>query len=304
MSQKITFVCARFHNGGIDAMLIDPYSENWLEHLVPSSHSESASDPVYLLVDGVFLPGLHRLIKGLLAASQSPSLLFETLPGCSEQVQDVSPFLFQYEPANAQLEALLAKCSGWPMISAIKTRETQAELSERLVSWCVVEVDHQRFNLRFPDTRRLSSIFNALTDKQRAEFSGPASQWKYIDRNGAWGELVVPGTPSAVTACARLDNQQFAELVSASEVDEVITLLQDRGVHATGLHSHHYATVDIALRVANEANLDPMSKLSWCEEWLAGGASLHQVHAARQLASWMSKALSSEAPDPHSKETR
>jgi hypothetical protein len=88
---------------------------------------------------------------------------------------------------------LLDKCSGWPMMCAIETPESQAELAARLAAWCVVEVDDQRFNFRFPDTRRLPAIFDALTPTQRAEFAGPR-------------DAVVlhrPGRPMARTVGAR-----------------------------------------------------------------------------------------------------
>ena len=71
----------------------------------------------------------------------------------------------------------------------------------------------------------MPAIFDALTPVQRAEFAGPATRWSYIDRAGGWRELAVTGTPSAIADRPRLDNQQFANLVSDSEADEDISML-------------------------------------------------------------------------------
>jgi hypothetical protein len=201
-------------------MLVDPYDKRWLERL---------TDATYLLCDGVFLPGLHRRIQAVLPSTDAPSLLFDDLPCCSDSTRDVSPFLIRYAHANSRLRSLLEKCSGWPMICAIETAESQAELTERLAAWCVVEVDDQRFNFRFPDTRRLPAIFGALSVEQRAAFAGPATRWSYIDRSGKWQDLAMPDTPCTIAERPRWDDHQFAKLVSDSEADEVISILAYRG---------------------------------------------------------------------------
>lgn len=278
-------------------MLIDPYHESWLDRLNRPDATPRA-ESLYLLVDGVFIPGLHRLLQAALPHAQAPTLLFEKIPGCTDETRDVSPFLFSFEASNSRLEALLVRCSGWPMISAIETRECQAELTERLAAWCVVGVDEQRFNFRFPDTRRLPTIFEVLTARQRAEFAGPASRWSYIDRNGSWGELALSGTAGAIADQPELDDQQFARLVSASEVDEVSTVLEYRGCHLSGLHSQWYATLSLALCAANNINLDAILKLSWCESCLRDGLSRDEFQARAQLAQWMSLVSSAEQSTP------
>jgi hypothetical protein len=270
MSEEISRCRARFHDGGIDLMLTDPYNERWLNRLNVSTESTQADNCLYLLVDGVFVPGLHRLIKAALPYSGPPTLLFEALPGCNDKTRDVSPFLIRYHGSNAELNALLGKCSGFPMISAIETVERQADLTERLAAWCVVRVDGHHYNFRFPDTRRLPGIFDALMPQQRSELTGPATRWSYMDRSGLWKELAISGTPNAIAEQPTLNEQQFAELVSDSEVDEVIAMLQYRGLGAV-LHSQCYSIVSLALSVAIRSNLDMTSKLSWCESCLLDG---------------------------------
>lgn len=276
-------------------MLIDPYHEHWLERLVAPDGGTTQTGATFLLIDDVFVPGLHRRIKAVMPSTDAPSLLFECLPGCSDRTRDVSPFLFRYQPSNSGLRALLGKCSGWPMVCAIETAESQAELTERLAAWCVVEVDGQRFNFRFPDTRRLPAIFEALSADQRAAFAGPATSWSYIDRSGKWQEIAVPGTPCAKADRPRLDDEQFAKLVNDSEADEVISILTYRG-YQVGLNSHDYATVSLALRVSRTACMNTASKIAWCESCLADGQSRDERYLAARLPQWM--ATTSRESDP------
>lgn len=267
-------------------MLIDPYDECWLDQL---------TDATFLLIDGVFVAGLHRRIKAVMPATEAPSLLFEGLPSCSDGTRDVSPFLVRYQPSNSRMRSLLEKCSGWPMICAIETAESQAELTERLAAWCVVEVDDQRFNFRFPDTRRLPTIFGALSGEQRAALAGPATRWSYIDRSGKWQDLAVTGTPCAIAVRPRLDDQQFAKLVSDSEADEVISILASRG-YALVSHSQDYATVSLALRVSRTVCMDTVSKVGWCESCLVDGQARDADHLAERLPQWI--ATNFAEPDP------
>jgi hypothetical protein len=268
-------------------MLIDRYDAHWLDRFDAAEGGAAEVGSTYLLIDGVFVPGLQRLVKATLPSSQPPSLLFETLPACSDSTRDVSPFLVQYQASNQRLRSSLEKCSGWPMVCAIETAESQAELADRLAAWCVVEVDDQRFNFRFPDTRRLPAIFDALTPVQRSGFAGPATRWSYIDRAGSWRELAVTGTPGPIADRPRLNDQQFANLVSDSEVDEVIAMLDYRGQKKVGSSSQHHATVSLALRVARKANLDAQSKVAWCESCLADGVSHDDTELAERLPHWI-----------------
>jgi hypothetical protein len=225
--------------------------------------------------------------------ADAPRLLFEELPGCNDKTRDVSPFLVRYHGTNPALNALLGKCSGFPMVSAIETIESQPELAARLAAWSVVQVDGQHFNFRFPDTRRLQGIFDALTSKQRSEFAGPATRWSYVDRSGVWQELPVNGMPGPIAAQPELDDQQFAVLVADSEADEVIAMLQYRG-HVTGQHSRCYSSVSRALKIARRSALDLTSKVSWCERCLLDGLDEGDTQAAMQLAQWASLASSAE----------
>lgn len=252
-------------------MLIAPYTDGWLARCdTLAREAAQANARLYLLLDSVFLPGLHRKLAGL-----SPALLFESLPGCTDATRDVSPLLLAYPgPGMSMAEASwLQRCSGWPMLSAIATRESQAELAARLAAWCIVEADGQRFNFRFPDTRRLPAIHAALTPVQQAQLAGPAVGWSYMARNGNWRQLPLPGLDSALAERpVALSEQQFASLVSDSEADEILAMLHERGHdHSQDRHGA-YLLVAQALAAIEGEPLDTYDKADWCERWLRRGA--------------------------------
>jgi hypothetical protein len=174
------------------------------------------------------------------------------------------------------------------MMSAITTIENQDELTKRLSAWCVIENDKQRFNFRFPDTRRLPTIFDTLTLRQRGSLAGPAINWSYVDRDGKWKELALPVTYGAIADRPRLDDDQFAAMVNDSEVDEAIDLLQNNGPLPEGLRSEQYATVNNALRLAREKNVDPDLHLEWCDFCLKNIVRSGENNGASMLAAWRS----------------
>jgi hypothetical protein len=243
-------------------MLTAPCAAGWLEHLATLAHQAmQANTQPYLLIDGAFLPGLRRKLAAL-----SPTLLFESLPGCNDNTRDVSPLLLAYTPAAVRW---LERTSGWPMLSVIATRESQRQLADRLAAWCIVEADGQRFNFRFPDTRRLPAIFAALTSGQQAQMTGPAASWSYIARDGNWRQLALPGIDSAIAERPTvLTGAQFASLVADSEADEVLSLLSGRGHE----HAHDpyraYCIVTQALATIPDAHSDVFGKVDWCARHL------------------------------------
>ncbi|NHQ91343.1 DUF4123 domain-containing protein [Janthinobacterium lividum] len=257
-------------------MLIAPYADGWQAHLDTLAREATQGQArLYLLLDGAFLPELHRKLAAL-----SPSLLFEALPGCTDATRDVSPLLLAYSaPFSAPPEApWLARCSGWPMLSAIATRESQAELASRLAAWCIIEADGQRFNFRFPDTRRLPAIHAALTPEQQAQLAGPAFSWSYIARDGHWRQLPVLRQDSAhAERPVVLSEQQFASLVTDSEADEILAMLHERGHdHRQDRHGAYLLVAQALAAIAGEP-LDTYDKADWCERWLRRGASAEAV---------------------------
>ncbi|MGO4476505.1 DUF4123 domain-containing protein [Massilia sp. 2TAF26] len=258
-------------------MLIDAFTEDWIDILIRRASQLPASRKMYLLLDGAFVPGLHRRLP-----KESKALLFDALPGCSEEAEDVSPFLTAFVPDDRFLKRFLGRCNRWPMVSAIETSETLEQLADRLGGWCLVESDGQRFNFRFPDTRRLSAILKALSPVQCAQITGPAVCWSYIDRTGCWCDLVLPGCDTDIAVQAELDQHQFAFLVMDSAADEILVMLANRGHKVFEHPSRSHALVTSALHAVHTTQLLDSALLDWCE-WLWRQRRLHDVSDMRSV---------------------
>jgi hypothetical protein len=262
-------------------MLIDAFAQDWLDDLDARAEQIAPSHLLYLLLDGAFVPGLHKM----LALDRKVSL-FESLPGCTEQAVDVSPFLTPFHPADKTLRSLLRRCSRWPMVSVIGTPEPLEQLAARLSAWCVVEADGQRFNFRFPDTRRLPAIFSTLNPKQRALFAGPAQRWSYMGRDGHWCELQVESSGTEIAADPILDEHQFAILVGDSEADELMVLLGDRGHEVLRHPFRSHALLSSALRAARIAELTDDELPGWSEWFWQKDQLCEEPAVAAMLQTW------------------
>lgn len=267
-------------------MMIDAYVPSLLAELPRRAAQAMPGQQLYLLIDGVFLPGFHRRI-GAVVPHNALALLFDVLPGSTEQVLAVSPFLVRYSADLPRLHVLLEQCSGWPMLSVIQTTETLHQLKTRLAVWCVIQADGQRFNFRFPDTRRLPGIFQALSEEQRAQMAGPATRWSYVDRSGQWQELAVTGKALAAPGDKpELAMQQFGAMVSDSEPDEMLLRLSDRGRNWEFSLSQQHAVVLQALAIADSAGLETDLRLEWCEACLDDASQAAHQLSGERLARW------------------
>jgi hypothetical protein len=283
-------------------MLIDPFMPDWQDCLVRQQLELAAGRRLFLLLDGAFRPNFYREVKKALTAPDDVALLFEQLPGCTDNTRSVSPFLVPHSGASFLMTLALKKCSGWPMVSAIETTETMAELNKRLAAWCVIENDGQRFNFRFPDTRRLPAIFDCLSIPQRSSLAGPAARWSYIGRTGAWNELPIsPGT-SDVAEEPTLDDTQFAAMVRDSEVDETIVLMRHRDPLPAQLPSEIYSKVRDALCSAALAKLDQELHVDWCRYCLDNAVLPVGQDCIKAALAWHETRLSNIGSDDESTE--
>ncbi|MCX7279793.1 MAG: DUF4123 domain-containing protein [Burkholderiales bacterium] len=280
-------------------MLIDAFAATWLETLDKWAESLPIKENLYLLLDTAFVVGMHRPLAMSVAQTEVPRLLFESLPGCSEAVRDVSPLLLRYSgqsSKNLQLQKVLLRCNGWPMVHAIRTPENLQTLGQRLEQWCVVDADGQRFNFRYPDTRRLPGIFANLSIEQRGHFVGPASAWHIVGRNGRWQQLPgVPHVPPKKALDTRLTAAQFGAMVADGEADGILTILADRGGLWQQLHSASYDTVAQALHAADrhphqpntQAPMDEGIRVDWCEACLNDPRLLQSGDSLENLQHWL-----------------
>ncbi|MFC0253258.1 DUF4123 domain-containing protein [Massilia consociata] len=242
-------------------MLIDKFDSQCLDKLYQRATGLLAEHYLYLLVDGAFVCGLHRSI-----GEQEKRIFFEALPSCNDDTRDVSPFLINFDPQNSKLRRLLEKCSGWPMLSVIETPETLDQVAERLSAWCVVDIDRERFNFRFADTRRLPAIGRILTPGQRSNFMGRTQRWDYVGRDGAWQALAVDSRMGLAKSTRGLDAAQFASLVADGRVDELLALLAYRGQKLSMSPSAQFAAVGAAIAEVEKLGLDDIDS---AEEILA-----------------------------------
>lgn len=273
-------------------MLTDPFADDWLDVLQQRFRERPAGHALHVLIDGAFVPGLHRHI-----AAGRKKLLFEGLPASGPDTLDVSPFVLLFDPGDRTLRAVLRRCQGWPMVSVIETPEPWQDLAARLAAWCIVEVDGQRFNFRFADTRRLPAIVRTLDKARCGQFAGPAVSWSYIGREGRWQKLALDGSGSPIVSDPQLDDAQFAALVEDSRADEVLAKLDAHPKRSAHRPSQAHALISSALARALEAGISDSGLIAWCGWLLAHSGRDDKTDIARLFTAWKAHALSMEAAD-------
>ncbi len=235
-------------------MLIDAYTPDWLNEL-------QASGPDYILLDGAFIPGIHKRF------GQEVIFLFEHLPGWRDAVRDISPFIFRFDATNLAHKQALNGCSGWPMISAIRTSDSLKALAQHLSRWCVVQAGGQHINLRFPDTRRLPDIYRVLNEEQRADMFGPAERCSYMGRDGVWRHIALDGKAPPSPVEPKLSDAQFEELIASSEGDSMLAQLERRSATNSSIsRSAQYSAVCAAIALGKAQKLERHDMLDLCEQ--------------------------------------
>jgi len=262
-------------------MLIAPFMAGWMDELCARAQALAAGQRLHLLIDGAFVPGLHRGIH-----PDRKVMLFAALPGCSDEVLDLSSFLMPFDPDDPCARRILQRCSGWPMVSVIQTHEDLKRLAARMAAWTVVEADGQRFHLRFADTRRIPAIVQALEPGQRAQFLGPATSWACITRSGVWQEIRLDGADTDIAASPSLDARQFGLLIEDSRIDEMLALFMQRHPGPSMPALQRYDVLLLALQVAKKEGLTEPAMLDWCEfAWREDKAKTGSTLASR-FAQW------------------
>lgn len=259
-------------------MLIDCFADDWLAALEARAGALETPDALYLLIDGAFVEGVHRMVP-----DKAKVCLFGLLPGADEQTMDVSPFLTQYSPS---VHSLLECCNRWPMVSAIETPEPMERLAERLAAWCVVEVDQQRFHFRFADTRRLPTIYKSLHPAQRSSFSGPAKGWSYVARDGSWRSLPIDTRDVDIARKAGLDERQFSMLVEDGDADVMMATMSRGGLDVYRHPSRSHALVLSALQIARDESLSGTELAAWCEWFWKNDQLSGQAKVVPSVDTW------------------
>ncbi|WP_137174889.1 DUF4123 domain-containing protein [Massilia sp. HP4] len=262
-------------------MLIEPFKAGWMDGLCVRARELPTGQQLHLLIDGAFVPGLHRGIH-----PDRKGMLFSSLPGCSDEALDLSSFVTPFDLEDSTVQRMLHRCSGWPMVSVIQTHEDVRQLAARMAAWTVIEAEGQRFHLRFADTRRIPAIVHVLDQGQRAQLLGPATSWACIARDGAWQEIRLDGADADLAASPSLDARQFGLLVEDSRIDEMLALFMQRHMGPLAPALQGFEVLSLALQVAEKERLTEQAMLDWCEFlWREGQAETASTSVVR-FASW------------------
>jgi Domain of unknown function (DUF4123) len=258
---------------------VDPWGQGWWTHLMAVHEAKREGEQLHVLIDSAFCPGLHRRMKRIDA---HVACLFDGNPGDPDALREVSPLLWTFDPSRTDVQLLLAECSGAPMLSTIVSTEPQSSLARRLQPWCVIAVDGQWLNCRFPDTRRLPGIHAALTPAQRGHMTGLATAWHLLARDGQWAALDL--VPQALPALeeVHLEARQFSHIMDDAAADEILFTFNMQGQHQGPKHSVRHAQVTQALKVAHLQGLDSGQHVAWCSHWLGQAAHTPDTGASAE----------------------
>jgi hypothetical protein len=114
-----------------------------------------------------------------------------------------------------------------------------------------------------------------------------------VTRAGGWDELAADASAGDIAMDPELDSRQFAALVDDSRIDELLSLLRDRGHDVYGHPSRSHALLAEALGAAAKTELDDREVLGWCE-WFWRRDQLSCDDAAQALAAWHKKSILEE----------
>lgn len=271
-------------------MLIDTFAPDWIQQLDEEYKARIDGAAIHLLIDGAFVPGLHKRIID----NKDVYMIYRGLPGFDEATRNVSPFVVPYMPQDRKLHTLLEECDGWPMVSAITTTENAEDLARRLAAWCVIESSGQHLNFRFPDTRRLPDVLAVLTSGQLAELTGPASAWSYIGRTGEWIKVTLRPSLTTLAVCPKLNEIQFASLIDRGDVDAVLARVRSIGCKPKlDIRSLQYSVVEASMAIAEKNQLKG-ERLFWYRYCLESAISSDGEIVEALFMDWVAKELAIE----------
>lgn len=147
-----------------------------------------------------------------------------------EGLHKAAPILVPIDPINDQafLTRLLRHSYDRPMISFLGSR---IGLNKLCVSWeglhWITAVDQQRMLLRLADTRVLAELPTIFKQAQWAALSASIVEWKIVNREGSLSPLALSPEDATTVDKIHLEHQQLADLLSAAEPDNILSLIVD-----------------------------------------------------------------------------
>jgi hypothetical protein len=235
------------------------WQHTWQMHLA-ELQSQFPQARIYALIEGVMNETCYPFLQ---RSGQLPfHALYSNTPSADQETLCISPLLVEYkESARHIWKSLLKKTDGLPALSLIVTPESLAQLAERLTPWCIVDAAGQTLALSFADTRILPELFKVLNREQLAQICGPTVQWQYLTRTAEWQALPLPdmATPHpASTQAVSLNDEQCAQLMTASEADNVLFQLRRSASNLVDCHTpaRAHELVQYWLNCANHAQME------------------------------------------------
>lgn len=275
--------------------LIGSHAPGWLDDFegqIAILREQWPDAATFALFDCAFSERCHTEIK---RSRLDARCLFDLSTNPSPELQAVSPTLVPLmRAAAASWREAASHTDGYPMLSVIVTPESLDELAQRLHPWCIVKADGEPYVFRFPDTRRLPGVVDALTPEQHAAFFGPAHAWLVRTRSANWARLPLPKSPLPPAEEVNLSAEQYAQLMDDAEADEIIANLH---VHEPALIRQYepaeaYERVAHALKRADFYGIEQTDRAQWCRLLVQQPMLEQMPEAAPILATLMSRTSS------------
>lgn len=192
---------------------------------------------IILIVDQAALAN-DRAFQQFIRNKTAVNLLHETaaaLDGASPLVIDITGLAGNDDGAftfGVLLEAARWACGVSVVVTHLPFHEAVRELRMRAD---VMLPDDLEVVLRYFDTRILPVLLDVLEPGQRAAFTGMASAWLYLDRDGNWCTvaMVLQQPQEELTLPLHLSSLQQDALIDAGECDAVLN--QMRRMHSDEL---------------------------------------------------------------------
>lgn len=184
----------------------------------------------YAVVDSAQRPHFNERLAGFGARYCS---LFD---GQAESnLKDITPLLVEYakDGTGSELSGEIERLGvARPAVSLVASHLPLQDLALHFRAFHLIKVPQKgrrEMLLRWYDTRILPVWLDLLTTAQRKAFLAGIHQWQYFDRFGDLKEWVIPAMPGEKLPALpplRLDQDQYARLLDASEPDVAIAQLR------------------------------------------------------------------------------
>lgn len=168
-----------------------------------------------------------------LEALDDVAWLYQHIP--DESAKLAGPVLMADSPAVEDfVERLKADEARQWSLASLSSQASFSVVLKHLASLRYLRApDGQKFYLRFADSRSLSSLWQVLSERQRARLLGPIVSWRYTSRRGLAEQFDLTahahlGQVDMPAGDLRLNDQQMDELLHLSWPDQLLLAVADQ----------------------------------------------------------------------------